>query len=91
LDSYDFYTIKPLWVDGFRTVIKNLKAFCFGHDFEVCLAKILIYHMLIIRKKISFGFLTVKIYTSEYSLDKKPLCLPSPLFDQNLEEWKGSS
>ncbi len=41
LDSHDFYTIKPLWVDDFQTVIKNLKAFRIGYDFKVCSAKIL--------------------------------------------------
>jgi hypothetical protein len=35
--------------------------------------------------------LTLKNYTSKYSLSETPLCMPSTLFVQNLEEWKANS
>ncbi len=42
LDSHDFYTIKPLWVDDFWDGNKKSKTLCFGYDFEVCPAKFLV-------------------------------------------------
>jgi hypothetical protein len=35
MDSRDLYTIKPPCVGDFGTIIKNVKLFRFGHDFEV--------------------------------------------------------